>query len=44
MSLYNVITGFPIGSRTIVDEDIDYNDDRKKNFAPYLFRRSRDDE
>lgn len=39
---YNTLTGFPIGARTLVEEDIDLRRARNAVFVPFLYRRARD--
>ncbi len=42
-NLYNVVTGFPVGTMAVVEEDIDLENPKYAMFMPYLFRRTRDD-
>ncbi len=43
LSNYNTLTGFPIGARTLVEEDLDLTRARNAVFSPFLYRRSRDE-
>ena len=43
-TLYNVITGFPVGFQSVVEEDIHLESSKYAMFAPYLYRRTRDDQ